>query len=153
MDIRLENINKSFGEKKVIDNISLEISSGSFTTLLGPSGCGKTTLLRMIAGLESPDSGRIVLGGRCVFSSDEKINIPPEKRGLGFVFQDFALWPHMRVYENVAFGLRAQKKTHDLDKKVKEALSAVQLEEYADGRTLGKNAVRQRGYFIRSRAQ
>ncbi len=132
MDILLENIVKSFGEKRVIDNLSLSISSGSFTTLLGPSGCGKTTLLRMIAGLETPDSGTIKLGGRCVFSSDEGISVPPEKRGLGFVFQDFALWPHMKVKENVAFGLKAQKKTDDLEKKVRDALHAVQLDDYAD---------------------
>ena len=132
MDILLDKITKSFGGKRVIDNLSLSISSGSFTTLLGPSGCGKTTLLRMIAGLETPDSGTIKLGGRCVFSSEEGISVPPEKRGLGFVFQDFALWPHMKVKENVAFGLKAQKKTDDLEKKVRDALHAVQLDDYAE---------------------
>ena len=132
VDIRLENITKSFGGRKVIDKLSMNIASGSFTTLLGPSGCGKTTLLRMIAGLETPDDGKISLGGQCVFSSDEKINVPPEKRGLGFVFQDFALWPHMRVRDNVAFALRAQKKTDNLRSKVQDALHAVQLDEYAD---------------------
>ncbi len=132
MEIRLQNITKSFGSKKVIDNLTIDIPSGSFTTLLGPSGCGKTTLLRMITGLETPDSGRIMLGGKCVFSSDEGISIPPEKRGLGFVFQDFALWPHMKVKDNVAFGLKVQKKTDDLESKVRNALRAVQLEDYID---------------------
>ncbi len=132
MDIQLRNITKSFGRKKVIEGLSMDISSGSFTTLLGPSGCGKTTLLRMIAGLETPDIGEIFLGGRCVFSADKKLNIPPEKRGLGFVFQDFALWPHMRVRDNVAFALKACRMTENLDKKVKEALHAVQLDDYAD---------------------
>ena len=132
VEILLKNINKSYGEKKVIDNLSMKIASGSFTTLLGPSGCGKTTLLRMIAGLETPDSGEIFLGGRCVFSSEEEINIPPEKRGLGFVFQDFALWPHMKVKDNVAFGLKTQKKTENLDKKVMDALHAVQLDEFSE---------------------
>lgn len=122
---------KSFGEKKVIDNVSLVIESGSFTTLLGPSGCGKTTLLRMIAGLETPDTGEIYFGNKCIFSSEKQINIPPEKRGLGFVFQDFALWPHLTVYENVAFGLRAANNTKDLDRKVKDALHAVQLDDFA----------------------
>ena len=132
MDIELKNISKAFGEKKVIDNLSLDISSGSFTTLLGPSGCGKTTLLRMIAGLETPDSGTVLLGGKCVFSSEKGISIPPEKRGLGFVFQDFALWPHMKVRDNVAFGLKAQGKTENLEEKVRNALHAVQLDDYLE---------------------
>ena len=131
MEIKLINLTKSFGAKQVIQPTSFIIQSGSLTTLLGPSGCGKTTLLRMIAGLETPDSGEIWFADRCVFSSEKKINIPPEKRGLGFVFQDFALWPHMTVFENVAFGLRAAGKTDKLDEKVKNALHAVQLDDFA----------------------
>lgn len=131
MEIKLINLTKSFGTKQVIQPTSFIIQSGSLTTLLGPSGCGKTTLLRMIAGLETPDSGEIWFADRCVFSSEKKINIPPEKRGLGFVFQDFALWPHMTVFENVAFGLRAAGKTDNLDEKVKDALHAVQLDDFA----------------------
>ena len=131
MKIRLNNITKSYGNKTVIQPVSITIDSGSFTTLLGPSGCGKTTLLRMLSGLETPDSGEIFFDDRCVFSSEKSINIPPEKRGLGFVFQDFALWPHMTVFENVAFGLRASRRTENLDEKVKNALRAVRLEEFA----------------------
>lgn len=131
MEIRLANIRKSFGEKNVINDVSLVIDSGSFTTLLGASGCGKTTLLRMIAGLETPDTGEIYFGEKCVFSSEKKINIPPEKRELGFVFQDFALWPHMTVFENVAFGLRAANHTDNLENRVMEALRAVQLQDFA----------------------
>ena len=131
MKITLTGITKSFGEKKVILTTSLSIASGSFTTLLGPSGCGKTTLLRMIAGLEAPDTGEICFDDRVVFSSEKRINVPPEKRGLGFVFQDFALWPHMSVYENVAFGLRAVHNTKNLDEKVRKALHAVQLDDFA----------------------
>ena len=131
MEIKLVHVTKSFGAKQVIQPTSFVIQSGSLTTLLGPSGCGKTTLLRMIAGLETPDSGEIWSENRCVFSSEKKINIPPEKRGLGFVFQDFALWPHMTVFENVAFGLRAAGKTDKLDEKVKNALHAVQLDDFA----------------------
>lgn len=131
MNITLRGVSKSFGTKMVIRPTDLTIASGALTTLLGPSGCGKTTLLRMIAGLETPDSGEITFGERCVFSKEKGINIPPEKRGLGFVFQDFALWPHMTVFENVAFGLRAAGKTEKLDKKVREALHAVQLDDFA----------------------
>lgn len=131
MEIKLVHVTKSFGAKQVIQPTSFVIQSGSLTTLLGPSGCGKTTLLRMIAGLETPDSGEIWFADRCVFSSEKKINIPPEKRGLGFVFQDFALWPHMTVFENVAFGLRAAGKTEKLDENVKNALHAVQLDDFA----------------------
>lgn len=82
MDIRLQGITKGFGGKAVIQPTTLQIDSGSFTTLLGPSGCGKTTLLRMIAGLETPDTGEIFFDDRCVFSAERKINVPPEKRGL-----------------------------------------------------------------------
>ena len=132
MEINLTNITKAFGEKTVIQPTSLTIQSGGLTTLLGPSGCGKTTLLRMIAGLETPDSGEICFGDRCVFSAEKRINLPPEQRGLGFVFQDFALWPHMSVYENVAFGLRAAKRTDNLDEKVRGALHAVKLDDFAN---------------------
>ena len=131
MKIVLKNVTKAFGVKTVIQPTDLTIHSGSLTTLLGPSG-GKTTLLRMIAGLETPDSGEILFGERCVFSAQKKLNIPPEQRGLGFVFQDFALWPHMNVYENVAFGLRAANRTDGLDKKVRDALHAVRLDDFAD---------------------
>ena len=131
MEIRLSGITKAFGSKQVIAPTDMTIESGSFSTLLGSSGCGKTTLLRMIAGLETPDSGEIWFDDRCIFSKEKKIDTPPEKRGLGFVFQDFALWPHMTVFENVAFGLRAQSRTDDLKKKVMEALRSVHLEEFA----------------------
>lgn len=130
MDISLKGISKSFGHKQVIAPLDLTIESGSFTTLLGPSGCGKTTLLRMIAGLETPDEGEILFGSETVFSKTRGINTPPEARYAGFVFQDFALWPHLTVFENVAFGLRARKDTEHLASRVKAALDAVRLGDY-----------------------
>lgn len=130
MVIELKEIKKSYGDTCVIEKLDLKINDGDFTTLLGPSGCGKTTILRMIAGLETPDSGEIWFDDVCVYSHTKKINLPPEKRKLGFVFQDFALWPHLTVFENVAFGLRAQRDTKDLKKRVLEALKSVRLEEY-----------------------
>lgn len=132
MEISLQNIMKAYGGKPVLRNISLSIRDHSLTTLLGPSGCGKTTLLRILAGLETPDAGDIYLGNRCVCSCSKKLWVPPEKRGIGFVFQDFALWPHMTVFENVAFGLRAQNRTENLKQEVERALSLVQLEKLAD---------------------
>lgn len=132
MIIELKNIEKFYSDAFQIEKLNISISSGSFTTLLGPSGCGKTTILRMIAGLETPDKGEIFFNGRCVFSDLKKINVPPEERKLGFVFQDFALWPHMTVYENVAFPLKAQKKNVNIDEQVKKALKTVRLEGYED---------------------
>ena len=129
MEIQLKKISKRFAGKTVIFPLDLTITDGSFTTLLGPSGCGKTTLLRMIAGLETPDEGEIFLDDVCVFSKAKGIYVPPEKRGLAFVFQDFALWPHMSVFENVAFGLRARQETVHLAERVREALATVHLED------------------------
>ena len=105
-EIKLENITKKFDRFYSVDNMSLYIPDNSFITLLGPSGCGKTTTLRMIAGLETPTSGRITIGDKVVFDSEAGINVPANKRKVGFLFQNYALWPNMTVYENISFGLR-----------------------------------------------
>ncbi|MGI6586901.1 MAG: ABC transporter ATP-binding protein [Gracilibacteraceae bacterium] len=104
-DIKLTNVTKRWGKFYAVDNLNLDIENNSFVTLLGPSGCGKTTTLRMIAGLETPTSGRITIGDKVVFDSEQGINVPPNKRKVGFLFQNYALWPNMTVYENIAFGL------------------------------------------------
>ena len=104
-EIILTNITKRWNKFYAVDNLNLVIDDNAFITLLGPSGCGKTTILRMIAGLETPTSGKITIGGITVFDSDAGINIPPNKRRVGFLFQNYALWPNMTVYQNIAFGL------------------------------------------------
>jgi len=131
LKIEVKNIQKKYDELVALKGINIAFEDKAFTTLLGPSGCGKTTLLRILAGLETPSEGEIYFDDMCVFSKERHINMPPEKRELAFVFQDFALWPHMTVFENVAFGLRATRQTKKLKEKVDEALAAVQLSEYA----------------------
>lgn len=104
-EIKLTNVTKRWGKFYAVDNLNLDIEDNSFITLLGPSGCGKTTTLRMIAGLETPTSGQIKIGDRVVFDSEKGINVPANKRKVGFLFQNYALWPNMTVYQNIAFGL------------------------------------------------
>ena len=103
--IELKNVTKRWGGYYAVEHLDLTIGDNAFVTLLGPSGCGKTTTLRMIAGLETPTEGRITIDGVPVFDSDEGINIPPNKRRVGFLFQNYALWPNMTVYQNISFGL------------------------------------------------
>ena len=105
-EIRLEHVNQRWGKFYAVEDLNLTISDNAFVTLLGPSGCGKTTTLRMIAGLETPTSGRITIGDKVVFDSAAGINVPANKRKVGFLFQNYALWPNMTVYDNIAFGLK-----------------------------------------------
>ena len=100
--LRIENLSKTFDRVVAVDRINLEIAEGEFFTLLGSSGCGKTTTLRMVGGLEKPDGGAIYLGDRCLVSQERRSYIKPEKRDMGMVFQSYALWPHMTVFENVS---------------------------------------------------
>ena len=108
-EIILTNVTKRYGDFYAVDNLNLKIDDRSFITLLGPSGCGKTTTLRMIAGLETPTSGKITINGETVFDSETGVNIPASKRHIGFLFQNYALWPHMTVYKNITFGLQNVK--------------------------------------------
>ena len=130
-DIVLKNITKRFGKSVAVDNLNLTIADGDFITLLGPSGCGKTTTLRMIAGLETPTEGEIWIDGKCVFSAEKGINVAPSKRDVGFLFQNYALWPHMTVYQNISFGLENMKWPKDrIRKKVDELLKMLKIEEF-----------------------
>ena len=100
---------QKFGRVRAVDDVTLHVDEGDFFTLLGPSGCGKTTLLRSVSGLEDPDSGSIVVNGSTLFSSDRRINVQANRRGLGMVFQSYAIWPHMNVFQNAAYPLASQK--------------------------------------------
>ncbi|HSB82587.1 MAG TPA: ABC transporter ATP-binding protein [Candidatus Methylomirabilis sp.] len=127
--LEIQGLSKRFGDVPAVADISLEVPAGAFLTLLGPSGCGKTTLLRMLAGLEFPDTGLIRLGGRTVFSNREGRFVPPGDRGVGLVFQSYALWPHMTVFENMAFGLRVRGQDRAaIAETVRRALVYMQLE-------------------------
>ena len=123
MYVELKNINKTFGDYKASDNVNFGIEKGKLIGLLGPSGSGKTTILRMIAGLENPDSGEIVIDGKVVN------DIPASKRGIGFVFQNYALFRYMTVFDNIAFGLKIQKKSKKfIKKRVNELVKLIGLE-------------------------
>lgn len=142
--LRLKELIKTFasskGEKtervRAVDGITLDVEPGHLFTLLGPSGCGKTTTLRCVAGLEHPDSGFVGVGDTTYYSSDERIRVPANERGLGMVFQSYAIWPHMNVYKNVSFPLEVKSRGNRLTKKkieerVTRALSVVQLDHLA----------------------
>ncbi len=131
--ITINNLTKKFGNVLALDHVSLEIEPGTFVTLLGPSGCGKTTLLRCVAGLEDPDGGEIYIGNKLVFSYDKGISLAASKRDLGLVFQNYALWPHMKVDKNITFALEIQKMPKaEMEKRVKESLKEVQMEGFED---------------------
>ena len=137
MEIQIEKLCKRYtsGSKTInaLDNVDLTIPANRIFTLLGPSGCGKTTLLRCIVGLESPDSGEIGIGGETVWSGRNKVYVPPEKRGLGMVFQSYAIWPHMTVFDNVAYPLQTRNTDRGLIReKVAKTLAFVQLEGFED---------------------
>jgi ABC-type Fe3+/spermidine/putrescine transport system ATPase subunit len=125
--LKVEGVTKRFNDLKALDNVSFEFDNG-ILSFLGPSGCGKTTLLRSIAGLEIPDAGSIAIGDQVQTSIERGVLVPPYSREIGFVFQSYALWPHMTVFKNVAFGLKLRKLAEDeIRRKVLGALDLVGL--------------------------
>ncbi len=128
-DLSVQGVNKHFGQVQAVDNVTLEVPAGEFFTLLGPSGCGKTTLLRVIAGLEMPDSGKVLLGG------EDITTLPATKRQVNTVFQSYALFPHLTVFENVAFGLRSRKfPNEEINQRVNRRLEMLGIEEMTQRR-------------------
>jgi ABC-type Fe3+/spermidine/putrescine transport system ATPase subunit len=122
-----------YGDVVAVNSIGFDIAPGELVTLLGPSGCGKTTTLRAVAGLEAPSGGAIRLNGDTVYSARERRNVPAEKRGVSMVFQSYAIWPHMSVYDNVAYGLRVRRLPQaEVRQNVQRVLDLVQMQDYAD---------------------
>ncbi|MBQ2244255.1 MAG: ATP-binding cassette domain-containing protein, partial [Oscillospiraceae bacterium] len=125
--IEIDHVSKSFGDKQVLDDVSLFVKKGEFVTILGPSGCGKTTLLRLIAGFNQVSEGIIKMDNRDI------TQIPPHKRTMNTVFQKYALFPHLNVYENIAFGLQLKKvKEDEIDKRVRQVLKIVGMTDYEE---------------------
>jgi ABC-type sugar transport system ATPase subunit len=130
--IELSKVNKYYDKVHVLKDVDLTIEEGEFMTLLGPSGCGKTTTLRVISGLENPQYGTVVIDGKSVAEPESGLFVPPSKRNLNLVFQSYALWPHMTVFDNVAFGLTVKKTAKkEIQRLVTKALETMQIGEYA----------------------
>jgi iron(III) transport system ATP-binding protein len=131
-DVKISSVTKKFGDVFAVDNFSALIRDGEFVSILGPSGCGKTTMLRMIAGFERATEGEIAIGDQIVSKASAGIFVPPEKRHIGMVFQSYAVWPHMNVFDNVSYPLKIQKVgAEKLKERTEQALELVHLEEYA----------------------
>ena len=132
-DVRIEKLVKRFGNVEAIAGVDIHIPEGKIVTLLGPSGCGKTTTLRCLAGFEDANEGQIWIGDELIFDSKQNINLSPQKRDMGMVFQSYAVWPHMSVFENIAFPLRIRKASRkDIAEKVIRAMRMVGIEELKD---------------------
>ena len=132
-DVRAVGLVKAFGAAPAVDRVDFEVPAGSLVTLLGPSGCGKTTTLRLIAGLERPDAGEVYVGGELLTSAGRGLFTSPERRRMGMVFQTYAIWPHMTVFENVAFPLRAQRRpVAEIRERVMSALHTIGLDGFAE---------------------
>lgn len=131
--IKFENISFRYGDKYILKNFNLEVDSGEIMCLVGPSGCGKTTLVRCLLGLNKPETGEIYVGDRCLFSSKRRVNVPAERRNIGIVFQDYAVWPHMTVKENILYPLKKKKVPKaEAEGKALHALEQVNMKEYAN---------------------
>jgi ABC-type Fe3+/spermidine/putrescine transport system ATPase subunit len=152
--VQVRNLAAAYGTRIVIENLSFTVYEREHVSLLGPSGCGKTTMLRCIAGLETPIRGDITIGSDTVFSAARRINVPPERRGLSMVFQSYAIWPHMTVFENVAYGLRSRgMRGAAVRDKVEQALQTVGMSEYIErSATALSGGQQQRVAFARSYA-
>ncbi len=131
--VALDHLSKNFGAELAVNDVSLAVEQGEFVTLLGPSGCGKTTTLRCIAGLERPDGGEIRIGGDVVAAPQRGVYLNPEDRNIGMVFQSYAVWPHMTVFDNVAYGLRVRRApAAEIKERTTKALELVGLPHFAD---------------------
>ena len=132
-NVKFDNITFRYGTNTVLENFSLEVESGTIVCLVGPSGCGKTTLVRALLGLIKPETGSITVGERVLFDAKRRVNVPAEKRNIGIVFQDYAVWPHMTVLENVSYPLKKQRRPKDeIRQRAMKALEQVHMTEYAN---------------------
>ena len=133
MKIQIEKLQLKYGDFVAIENLDLQIDDGESLVLLGQSGCGKTSTMRCVAGLEEPSAGRIVIDDVVVFDSETGVNLPPNKRNVGMVFQSYAVWPHMTVFQNVAYSLKVQRVAkREVRDRVMAALTTVGLDSFAD---------------------
>ncbi len=132
-NVSFQNLKAQYGKNVIFDNFSLEVKSGEIMCLVGPSGCGKTTLVRSLLGLTKPETGRIAIGDKVLFDAEKRINVPVEKRNIGIVFQDYAVWPHMTVIENVSYPLKKRKvKKEEIKSRAMRALEQVRMTQYAN---------------------
>ncbi len=133
MKIQIDHLTKRFGDVAAVDDLSLTIGDGELVVLLGPSGCGKTTTMRAVVGLEEPTSGRITVGDTVMFDADRAINVPPNRREMGMVFQSYAIWPHKTVYQNVSYPLERQNiPRRQIEERVRATLDLVGLAKFAE---------------------
>src|ERR1051325_2004807 len=132
-EIHVDSLVKQFGEQRALDDVSFHVEDGELFTLLGPSGCGKSTTLMSIAGFQTPEEGRVAVGGDVFFDAARRVSVPAERRNLGIVFQSYAVWPHMTVFANLAFPLKVRKtKRGEIRARVLEVLELVEMAQYAD---------------------